>query len=89
MGDKFTMPFQRVHQAKIPAPQERHGLRGIITDYATLNYTPFRTATVKPKNSVGKTYVVHLIEDDIYLTIKILSWSSKKAGGFSYERSTE
>ena len=41
------MPFQRVHQAKTPVPQERRGLRVIIADYATLNYTPFRTATVK------------------------------------------
>ena len=75
--------------SKNTSPTGTAWAEGIITDYATLNYTPFRTATVKPKNSVGKTYVVHLIEDDIYLTIKILSWSSKKAGGFSYERSTE
>ena len=75
--------------SKNTSPTGTAWAEGIITDYATLNYMPFRTATVKPKNSVGKTYVVHLIEDDIYLTIKILSWSSKKAGGFSYERSTE
>ena len=75
--------------SKNTSPAGTAWAEGDIADYATLNYTPFRTATVKPKNSVGKTYVVHLIEDDIYLTIKILSWSSKKAGGFSYERSTE
>ncbi len=75
--------------SKNTSPAGTAWAEGVIADYATLNYTPFRTATGKPKNAVGKTYVVHLIEDNIYLSIKMLSWSSKKAGGFSYERSTE
>ena len=75
--------------SKNTSPAGTAWAEGDIADYATLNYTPFRTATGKPKNAVGKTYVVHLIEDNIYLSIKMLSWSSKKAGGFSYERSTE
>ena len=34
--------------------------------------------------------VVHLITDDIYIDIKLLSWSSGgTGGGFSYERSTD
>ena len=39
---------------------------------------------------VGKNYVIHLITDDIYIDLKILSWSSGQngGGGFSYERST-
>jgi hypothetical protein len=43
---------------------------------------------VKPKDSVGKTYVVHLIADNIYLSIKIISWSSNQSGGFSYQRTS-
>jgi len=62
---------------------------GSIDDYASLTYTSFRTATGKPKDAVGKTYVVHLTEDNIYLSVKLISWSGGKAGGFSYERSTE
>ena len=62
---------------------------GSIDDYASLTYTSFRTATGKPKDAVGKTYVVHLTEDNIYLSVKLTSWSGGKAGGFSYERSTE
>ena len=62
---------------------------GSLDEYASLTYTSFRSATGKPKNAVGKTYVVHLIEDNIYLSVKLLSWSGSKAGGFSYERSTK
>ena len=61
---------------------------GPLEDYASLTYTSFRTATGKPKDAVGKTYVVHLTEDNIYLSVKLNSWSQGKAGGFSYERST-
>jgi len=62
---------------------------GSIDDYASLTYTSFRTATGKPKDAVGKTYVVHLTEDNIFLSVKLISWSGGKAGGFSYDRSTE
>jgi hypothetical protein len=61
---------------------------GALEDYASLTYTSFRTATGKPKDAVGKTYVVHLTEDNIYLSVKLNSWSQGKVGGFSYERST-
>jgi hypothetical protein len=38
---------------------------------------------------VGQDAVLHLIDDDIYLDIKFLSWTgSSLGGGFSYERST-
>ena len=61
---------------------------GVINDYASLKYTTFRAATMKPKNAVGKTFVVHLIADNIYLSVKIISWSSNKLGGFSYQRTS-
>ena len=37
---------------------------------------------------MGKTYVVHLIDENIYLSLKFISWSRGRQGGFSYERST-
>jgi len=74
---------------KETSPLGTEWAEGDIANYASLTYTPFRTATVKPKDAVGKTFVVHLIQDNIYLSIKILSWSTNKAGGFSYERSIE
>ena len=46
------------------------------------------TIAIQPKNIVGKDLVLHLIEEDIYLSVKFKSWSQGKKGGFSYERST-
>lgn len=40
------------------------------------------------KSLVGKNMVLHLVEDNIYISIKFTSWSSGTKGGFAYERST-
>ena len=39
----------------------------------------------------GENFVLHLIEEDIYLDVRFLSWTSGNGagGGFSYERSTQ
>ena len=73
---------------KDASPLGTEWAEGVINDYASLNYTTFRAATVKPKNAVGKTFVVHLIADNIYLSVKIISWSNNKLGGFSYQRTS-
>ena len=73
---------------KDASPLGTEWAEGIINDYASLRYTTFRAATMKPKNAVGKTFVVHLIADNIYLSVKIISWSSNKLGGFSYQRTS-
>jgi len=37
----------------------------------------------------GNDYVLHLITDDVYIDVKILTWQTRSQGaGFSYERST-
>jgi hypothetical protein len=46
------------------------------------------TSGNKPKSLVGKNMVLHLVEDNIYISIKFTSWSSCRKGGFAYERST-
>ena len=73
---------------KDTSPLGTEWAEGVINDYASLKYTTFRAATVKPKNAVGKTFVVHLIADNIYLSVKIISWSNNKMGGFSYQRTS-
>ena len=73
---------------KTVSPSGTEWAEGDISNYSSLSYKPFRSATVKPKNAVGKTYVVHLIEENIYLSLKLISWSRGKQGGVSYERST-
>ena len=37
---------------------------------------------------VGQNMVLHLIADDVYISIKLTSWATGRAGGFAYERST-
>ncbi|MGB2128151.1 MAG: hypothetical protein ACPHXR_01610 [Flavicella sp.] len=60
---------------------------GTLENKDALTFTPFRTAVGKPQNVVGKNLVLYLEDDDLYLSVKFKSWSSGKAGGFSYERS--
>ena len=61
---------------------------GSLNQIDSLVFKDFRLA-VKPQFVVGKKLVLHLIEEDIYLSVEFKSWSSGKKGGFSYQRSTE
>jgi hypothetical protein len=36
----------------------------------------------------GQEYVVHLVSDDIYLSVKFMAWGGPGGSGFSYQRST-
>ena len=60
---------------------------GNINDIDNLTFRSFRPAVGKPKQVVGKNLVMHLIDDNIYLSVKFTSWSQNKRGGFAYERS--
>jgi len=64
--------------------------QGNYADIDDLTFTSFRNAAPnqKPKNAVGIPMVLHLVEDDIFIEIKITSWATNKQGGFSYERRT-
>ena len=61
---------------------------GEIGEINSLIFTDFRSAVGKPQNIIGKSLVLHLVEEDIYLSVKFTSWSQGKKGGFAYERST-
>jgi hypothetical protein len=41
-----------------------------------------------PRNLVNKDAVLHLVEDNIYIDIKFISWTRNGGGGFAYIRST-
>ena len=88
-GGQIYNPVLESGSNKELSPLGTEWAEGDIENYASLTYFPFRTAMVKPRLAIGKNYVVHLIKDNIYLLIKITSWSRNKAGGFSYERSTK
>ena len=74
------------------SPAGTEWAQGTFSDLTTgsLMFTNFRDACPggKPKNSVGIPFVVHLIEDNIYIELTITSWSQGKEGGFTYTRST-
>lgn len=61
---------------------------GTIDDIESLNFTSFRDAVGSPKDVVGKDLVLKLVDENILITVKFLSWGSGRAGSFSYERST-
>ena len=61
---------------------------GSLDDIGSLSFSKFRSAVGSPKDVVGKNLVLHLIEDDIYLSVRFTSWSNGQKGGFSYTRST-
>ena len=60
---------------------------GNINNIDNLTFTNFRSAVGKPKDVVGKNLIMHLIDDNIYLSVKFTSWSQNRRGGFAYERS--
>jgi hypothetical protein len=72
---------------------------GSLENYATLSYTDWnhwaRGVNPSPPSTVGVQAVLHLIPDDIYLSVRFTSWSRGApgggpsfGGGFSYLRST-
>ena len=73
---------------KVNSPVGTEWAIGNLDDVSSLSFGAFRATVTKPKNVVGKNLVVHLIKDDVYLSLKFTSWSGGKKGGFSYERST-
>ena len=61
---------------------------GDLSNIENLTFSSFRTAVIKPKNSVGQKLVLHIIEEDVYLSVEFTSWSQRSGGGFAYKRST-
>jgi hypothetical protein len=63
---------------------------GALTNYASLHYTNWLAwlSNASPTTLVGKQAVLHLISDDIYISIQITFWNSGGSGGFAYQRST-
>ncbi|MEN0002683.1 MAG: T9SS type A sorting domain-containing protein [Bacteroidota bacterium] len=86
-----------------PSPVGTEWAFGTLADgIENLDFTSWREATVitgsdgepgsVPNSLVGQDMVLHLVDDDIYIDIKLLSWSIGNQGGqggFSYERSTD
>lgn len=80
---------------KSSSPDDTEWAFGTTSNLSSLIFATFRGTTSKPKNAVGRDMVLHLINDNIYIDIKITSWTSGQSsgngngGGFSYQRSTD
>ena len=72
------------------SPADTEWAVGFLTNYATLTYASWEVAgSGHPVfNLPGKQLVVHLISDDIYLSLQFTSLGGQGSGGFSYIRST-
>src|SRR5881628_186187 len=81
------------------SPAGTEWANGSLENYATLSYTNWNrwAASVNPSPyaTVGVQAVLHLIPDDIYLSVQFTSWTGGNpdpgfsyGGGFSYLRST-
>ena len=75
------------------SPSGTQWATGFLTNYASLSYTDWNSwakgVNAGPPSTVGVNAVLHLIPDDIYLSVRFTSWSSGGiGGGFSYTRST-
>ena len=71
------------------SPQGTEWAMGTTADFGTLVFSSWvNTMQWCPPCWNNTDFVLHLIEDDIYIDVKMLSWSAGSGGGFSYERST-
>jgi hypothetical protein len=62
---------------------------GSVSNIQNLTFSSFRN-TIRPQEVVGENLVLHIVDEDVYLSVKFLSWEGNQNGGaFSYERSTE
>lgn len=62
---------------------------GETSNIANLSFSSFRKAVGKPKNVVGKNLVLHIIKEDVYLSVQFTNWGQSQKGNFSYRRSTK
>jgi hypothetical protein len=76
--------------AGLLSPADTQWAFGTAQNYQNLTYTNWLAWLngQSPTNLVGKDVVVHLISEDIYVSMKFTLWGSKGAGGFAYIRST-
>ena len=74
------------------SPQDTEWAIGSLDSYNTLTYGPCPLeAGNRPPNYIQTTIVVHLISDDIYLSLTLTDWGAGGGSGdhtFSYTRTT-
>jgi Bacterial Ig domain len=78
--------------AALGSPKDTKWAEGSLANFSSLTYSNCPLEAGKhPPGYVGKTFVVHLTNEDIYLSIKLTAWGGAGMTGdrsFSYTRST-
>jgi hypothetical protein len=70
-------------------PSDTEWAEGTTADLESLVFgTWFEAVNGAPDVSPGKDYVVHLLSDDIYIDLRMLSWGYSGDANFAYLRST-
>ena len=73
---------------KDASPEGTMWAEGDIANAANLNFRPFRAAVGSPKDVVGKDLILFIPADNVMMTVHFTEWSTGRAGGFAYMRST-
>ncbi len=84
---------QETSYNKPVSPANTEWAKGTTADIDNLTFNVWRVALdASPPGEVGVDYVLHIIDKDIYIDFKLLSWSNPRSGNaggaYSYERST-
>ena len=87
----FNIRSESDYNALSPAGTE--WAKGSIAGVDTLSFSPWINAFESdPKSQIGESFVLHLIDEDIYIDFRLTSWTNGRddggGGGFSYERTT-
>ncbi|MFW5776374.1 MAG: hypothetical protein ACOCZB_03710 [Spirochaetota bacterium] len=87
-GGQIYNVVERDSASKPASPEGTPWAVGTTDDLPDLTFEPFRTAVQKPREVVGEDLVLFIVEEQIFIDVRLTSWSRQKQGGFAYERST-
>ena len=87
-GSLYNVVLEASASGSSPAGTEWS--KGTTADIDSLTFDTLKSAANNQmQRIVGEPFVLHLIEDDVYLDITFLNWTpGGSGGGFSYERPT-
>lgn len=88
-GGEIYNIIEESQSSKGSSPSGTEWSIGEVSEIENLNFASFRTAVVSPRQVVGKSLVLHIIKEDVYLSVEFKSWGQGQNGDFSYERSTQ
>ena len=88
-GGQIYNAISETQSEKNSSPIGTEWAIGDTSNIESLTFEPFRSAVGSPQSVVGKKLVLHIIEEDVYMSVEFTSWASGQAGGFAYIRSSE